>query len=502
MVDIESLHNLEIKVLFALKEMGNLSTEDILVKSTNLDQSKVHRAIEWLKEKKILEVTEEIKEKFKLTEKGKICLKKGMPEKRFLKALKNQPLDFSQIRKKADLDKDEFNAAIGFLKKEHLIDIEDKKIKITKDGIERLKFPSKIEEILPIMQEWQFMEEIPIHLKEPIPFLMDRNLIESEESYIRKIKLTEKGEEILPKIKLKDDIDLLTPEIILNNKWKNKNFRKYNINAPSSLINIGKKQPYLKFVDDLKKKLTALGFEEMKSDMAELSFFNNELLFMPQDHPARDIHDIYFLKDKKGDLKKYKELLEKTKKVHENGWETGSEGWGYQFNKEKSKEVLLRSHTTATSVKKMLSKDLKIPGKYFTVDRVFRPDVIDWKHLTEFDQIDGIILGNEMTFRELLGILKMFAIEIGGVEKIKFAPGYFPFTEPSVELHVYMKGKGWVEIGGAGIFRPEVTLPLGIEVPVIAWGLGILRLFMTKYNIKDMRDVFSNDLKWLREFRW
>ncbi len=503
MVDaVDSMHRIEIKILLAFKEIGKLTTEDILIRKTNLDQSKVHRAIEWLREKKILSIREDLKQKIKLTKEGVICLKKGMPEKRFLKAIKSKPLNFSEIKKKANLSNDEFNASIGFLKSEGYIDIENKKIKITKKGLERLSVKWKQDKLLPLLKEWQYIDEIPIHLKEPIPFLIKRNLVEEENVSIRKVSLTDKGEEILPKIKENDYIEVLKPKDILSDVWKKKKFRKYNISAPSGKIHMGKKQPYMKFVDELRNKLASLGFEEMKSSSAELSFFNNDLLFMPQDHPARDIHDIYFIKNKKGNLKKYKNLIEKTRKIHENGWETGSKGWRYPFDEKKSKNVILRSHTTATSIRKLLYKDLKIPGKYFTIDRVYRPDVIDWKHLTEFDQLDGIILGDDMSFRELLGILKMFALEVGNVEKFKFTPGYFPFTEPSVELHVYVKGKGWVEIGGAGIFRPEVTLPLGIDVPVIAWGLGILRLFMTKYNIKDMRKIFSDDLKWLREFRW
>ncbi len=502
MIDVDILHDLEKKVLLAIKELGEGITVNILKEKSGLSESDINRALEWLKEKGILKIEEDIKERFKLTEVGEKCAEKGMPEKRFLNAIKDKPLGFQEIQKKADLDKNEFNAAIGFLKKEDLIQISEGKISITSSGKKRLENPWREDDLLPMLKDWLYLAEIPLGLREALPFLEERGLVEQDETTIKTIYLTDEGKKILPKVKLEEKIDLLTPKIIVEKLWKGKTFRKYNISAPSPPIFLGKKQPYLKFVEGLKQKLISLGFQEMKGPLVELAFFNNDLLFMPQDHPAREIHDIYFIKRAGGDLKKYKSLLDKIEKVHEDGWETGSKGWRYPFDKRKSKDIILRSHTTAVSVKKLLSKDLKIPGKYFTIDRVYRPDVIDWKHLTEFDQLDGIILGDEMTFRELLGVLKMFAMEVGGVKKIKFVPGYFPFTEPSVELHVYMKGKGWIEIGGAGIFRPEVTLPLGIEVPVIAWGLGILRLFMTKHNINDMRQVFSTDLKWIREFRW
>ncbi|MCD6547787.1 MAG: phenylalanine--tRNA ligase subunit alpha [Nanoarchaeota archaeon] len=502
MIDVETLHNLEKKVLLALKELGEGISQKALMEKTSLGEDEINRAIEWLKAKGLIHILEDIKQRFKATELGLKYAKIGMPEKRFLKVIEKSPKTFKDVIKEANLDKNEFNAAIGFLKDENCIEIKNGLIKITDIGLLKLNSEWISEELLKELQTPKLLEEIPEGLRQAIPFLRERGLIEIDEEKIKQVYLTKEGKQILPKVKIEETIDILTPEIILNKSWKNKKFRKYDISAPAPPIFLGKKQPYLRFVDELKKKLIAFGFEEMKGPIVELAFFNNDLLFMPQDHPAREIHDIYFVKKGAGDLSKYKALLDKIEKVHEDGWETGSKGWHYPFDKKKSADIILRSHTTPVSIRKLLSKDLKIPGKYFTIDRVYRPDVIDWKHLTEFDQVEGIILGEEITFRELLGILKMFALEVGGVKKLKFVPGYFPFTEPSVELHVYMKGKGWIEIGGAGIFRPEVTLPLGIEVPVIAWGLGILRLFMTKHNVNDMRYVFSNDLRWLRNFRW
>ena len=160
--------------------------------------------------------------------------------------------------------------------------------------------------------------------------------------------------------------------------------------------------------------------------------------------------------------------------------------------------MILRAHGTALSVRTLLSKDLEIPGKYFAIARCFRPDVVDKTHLSEFNQVEGIIVDKDLTLRDLLGILEKFAIDIAGADKARFVPDYFPFTEQSVELHAYKKGFGWIEFGGSGIFRPEVTLPLGIKVPVIAWGLGIDRLFMMKARIEEIRHIFSQDLDWIR----
>jgi phenylalanyl-tRNA synthetase alpha chain len=146
----------------------------------------------------------------------------------------------------------------------------------------------------------------------------------------------------------------------------------------------------------------------------------------------------------------------------------------------------------------LVNTALETPGKYFSISRCFRPDVVDRTHLTEFNQIEGIVVGSTLTFRDLLGILQMFALEIADADQVRFKPDYFPFTEPSVELSAFKKGAGWLEFGGAGMFRKEVTTPLGISVPVIAWGLGVDRLFMMKAGINDIRELFTSDLTWLR----
>jgi len=147
----------------------------------------------------------------------------------------------------------------------------------------------------------------------------------------------------------------------------------------------------------------------------------------------------------------------------------------------------------------MLSKDLQTPGKYFAMARCFRPDMVDKTHLTEFNQAEGIVLGPGLNLRNLLGILEMFAKEVAGADKIRFKPDYFPFTEPSVELQAYREGFGWMEFGGSGIFRPEVTEPLGVKVPVLAWGLGIDRLYMMNRRTQDIRQLFTSDIEWIRE---
>jgi phenylalanyl-tRNA synthetase alpha chain len=292
----------------------------------------------------------------------------------------------------------------------------------------------------------------------------------------------------------------LTPEMLATGSWRQTILRKYDVQAEVAPCWPGKKQPYRRFLDELKWKLIALGFMEMTGPIVESMFFNCDALYMPQDHPAREVHDIYLVKSPEyGDPAPFSKYLDNVKETHENGWKTGSTGWRAPYSKIEASRLILRSHGTAESARTLVSRELQIPGKYFSIARCFRPDKVDRTHLTEFNQVEGIVVGEDLTLRDLLGVLERFALDIAGADKVRFNPDYFPFTEPSVELQAYKEGVGWFEFGGSGIFRPELTIPLGVDVPVIAWGLGVERLFMMKAGIDDMRTLFSQDLNWLRK---
>jgi phenylalanyl-tRNA synthetase alpha chain len=190
------------------------------------------------------------------------------------------------------------------------------------------------------------------------------------------------------------------------------------------------------------------------------------------------------------------ELVKKIASVHKNGGNTGSTGWSYEFSKEEGEKALLRTHTTVNTIR-YLYNNRKPPCKVFSIGRVFRKENIDSTHLPEFYQIEGIIHEEGSNFKQLIGILKEFYKRMG-FEKVRCRPGYFPYTEPSMEVDVFWNNQ-WMELGGSGIFRPEVTEPVGIKNPVLAWGLGLERLAMMKFGLKDIRDLYISDLGWLRK---
>jgi len=313
------------------------------------------------------------------------------------------------------------------------------------------------------------------------------------------VLITSEGTRALDRSVLhKDMIHDLTPALLKSEQWKDREFLPYNLRAPTSPLYPGKKHPYIEFIDRVRRILIGLGFQEAKGPLVELEFWNNDALFMPQDHVAREVHDMYHVRTPKGPgAVLNKTVFTQVAKTHENGWKTGSIGWQYKYSFDIARRLVMRSQTTAVSVRYLVEHQ-QAPLRMFSIDRNFRPEKFDATHSAEFHQCEGIIGGEGLTLRDLMGYLRAIAESVG-IEKLKFKPGFFPFTEPSIEGFIFIPGLGWKEALPGGIFRPEVTLPLGINFPVLAWGIGIDRLAMAALGIDDIRELVSRDLGWLRK---
>lgn len=490
---LETLSPIERKIIPYL----NLMDISKIAENSKIDETTILRALSFLSNKEIIKISVKTEKLIDLDINGVNYLKNGLPERRLLNFLmeNNKEYSLEEAKKYAKLTDNEFTIALGALKSKAFISLTNGKI----------KFSGNKEQTTKKFLEEKFLEQLPL----PVDKITDeqkycleklklrKNIILIEEKKETNYEITEFGKKIISKsedIKV-ELIEQLTPEIIRKKSWKGKKFRKYDINTSGNKLIAGRRQFYLEFVQEIKEKLTALGFEEMKSDMIVNEFWNFDALFQPQFHLAREWTDNYRIKNqiKFDEIKK--EYIERVKKVHE-------EKWKYPWDLEKAKQPILRPQGTVISAQTMASMP-KIPGKYFAVARVFRPDVVDATHLSEFNQMEGIVIGKDLNFRHLLGLLKMFAVEIADAEKLRFVPDYYPFTEPSVELDVYKDGR-WLELGGAGIFRAEVVNPLipnaeKENIRVIAWGLGMDRLAMLKYKLTDIRDLFSHKLDLLRE---
>ncbi len=403
---------------------------------------------------------------YELTKEGKKYTKNNLPEVNLVKEAKKNK-EIKKLRENIE----NFNIAVQWAKKNGWIEIK-------KGRLELKKIPSNYE----IYESLKKVGKKEIS-KKNAEILLKRGLIKEIREDIEKEAKKFLGKEVTN----------IHPSLIKTGLWRKVKLKKYNIKAPGKKIHPGKIQPYQKFIIKVKRKLIELGFKEMTGPTIETEFWNFDALFQPQNHPSRDWTDTYSLKNpERGELPD-KKIVENVKKSHEKNW-------CYSWDKNKASNLMPRAHDTAISPRYM-AKGVKIPGKYFNLVRCYRPDVLDATHAIEFNQLGGFVIGENMNLKNLLGLLKMFAIEFGDAEEIKFYPDYYPFTEPSVQISAKHKKLGWIELAGAGIFRKELTEPLGIKVPVIAWGIGIDRLAMCALGIKDIRQLFSQDLDWLRNHR-
>lgn len=482
------------------KLVGKASAEQVVVESS-LPDSAVMRAILMLQEKNLVKVHERKYTIMRLNEEGKLHAARGLPERRLVNALETLGgrATRTEAFKCASLEEQFVPIALGWAQRKKWTTFENRSdilclVKKADEGID--------ERLVKLAQEKGLVvvDDLPSELRKAVQILKSRKLLDIEEKTDRIIELTDSGRETLKETSQTiPEVTKLDQELIVSGKWRSVKLQRYNIHAPVAKTWPGKKHPYLKFLEEVRETLVTLGFKEMNGTAVETSFFNFDALYTPQDHPAREEVGIYFVKSPtEGSLEGYEDIVQNVKQTHEDGWETGSMGWRYKYSLKEARRLILRGHGTCLSARTLVSKDLEVPGRYFSIVRCYRPEVLDKTHLTEFNQVEGIVIDETLNLRDLLGVLERFAIEVAGADKVKFKPDYFPFTEPSVELNAFKKGCGWIEFGGSGIFRPEVTLPLGVKQPVIAWGLGIDRLFMMKAGIEDIRQIFSQDLDWIR----
>ncbi|MFH1275797.1 MAG: phenylalanine--tRNA ligase subunit alpha [Candidatus Woesearchaeota archaeon] len=514
---IAKLHPLERIVLPILKDETELSA---ITKASKLSEIEVTRALQWLENKKVLTIKTEKKKIVDLDKNGLEYKNHGLPEKMFLQVIDDEFKGLNVITKKTKLSREEVNACIGILKKKVAIETEKGefsgvqasktsllaglKVKITEQGKKMLSQPS--------LEETFLTKTFPLDLndlQDTEKFAFEelkkrKELLKVDEQKTITITLTDLGRELITADLSGEVVNRLTTKMLKDGSWKDCVFRSYDIeiNVPKKVS--GKKHFVNQAIEYAKQIWIDMGFKEMTGDMVATSFWCFDALFVPQDHPAREMQDTFFMggKVEKGKLPN-PELLKKVSQTHENGGNTGSKGWQNKWSNDITQTNVLRTHTTVLSAKTLASLNEKdLPAKFFTFGKNFRNEAVDWKHSFEFNQTDGIVIDENVNFRHLLGYLKQFFSKMG-FEKIRIRPGFFPYVEPGLEIDVYHPIKEqWVEFGGAGIFRPEVVKPLlGKDIPVLAWGPGFDRIILDYYKIIDIRELYKNDLKQLREMK-
>lgn len=453
----------ENEIIEQLKKLKKAQLDEI-AKSIGISGDGLMRPINSLEEKKFIKKEIKTSVSYSPTEEGKKYFegRELLPEFCVYKKL----LAGKSI---ADLSSEEKMFGIKWAKEKNLIKIEAGKIVPLKTDI---KLSTNLEDMLASGYNYK-------------DFLKRGFVVEKIKKEII-LEITEKG--MLAEVS-KDKTTNVTSEMLRTQEWKTKSFKEYDFSIPAKNTKIGRIHPLTCAIERIEKIFGEMGFEEMEGNCIESSFWNFDALFQPQDHPARELADTFYLEGE--ELLPEKELVKKVKQAHENGW-------GYNWKEKDAKKRVLRTHTTATSARYLYAMK-STPKKYFAVGRVFRNEATDFKHLAEFYQVEGIVAWEKANFPQLLGLLKEFYRKLG-FKKIRFMPSYFPYTEPSVEILAYFEEKKqWIELGGAGIFRPEVSIPLTGMYPVLAWGLSLERPLMLSMGIKDIRTFYKNDLKWLEQ---
>ena len=454
------LHDIEKQISKLLQSTPNL-TEEQLAHETKLSMDQIRRGVEWLRQKSLADVIDSTNISYSLGKNGLDALKNGLPERRLVNLVKDGPKTFDEIR--GSLQGPDFNAAIAHAKKNDWINIE-KTDTGSKISLKQEPTESQDEHVILLIDKAQ--KPRPDLVKS----LMERpDFIIRHEEKTKSVSLTETGKNI--------DLGKLDSGAI-------------DVEADVPHVHAARIHPLKDTINEIRETFVHLGFTEILGNLSQSSFWNFDALFTPQDHPARELQDTFYLKDLNAKQLATPTQIKNVSNAHKKGWR-------YYWDIQEARKMVLRTHTTCVTIKHLADKKPD-EARIFSLGRVFRNEKLSFKHLAEFNQVEGVVVGKHITLRDLMGIQKEFYRKIG-LTKVKFWPTFFPYTEPSLQSMVYNEKLGkWIELFGMGIFRPEVTKPLGITKPVLAWGGGIERIAMLKFGVDDVREFYNNNLSWLR----
>lgn len=496
---ISELHIYEKKLLKELEANPGATPEEI-AQNTGMDIKSVMSAAGSLASKDIIEMHKDVEEIYSLTDDGMEYAEKGLPERRILDVLASKDhIHMKNLADETGVDKKETNIAIGWLRRKNWAEIDKGMVTITdfgKDFVSKMDLDEKTLDYLKSNADGVklFTDDLMNGVKK---LTGRKNILNVKKETSHSFKILPKGEAILREgFTIQEQATQLTHQHLKDDEWKNLQYRPYDIDAEAPVIFAGKKHPLRVIIDEIRDIFLDMGFVEDKGEYVESAFWNFDSLFQPQDHAAREMQDTFYLKNPLTCDLPDADLVKLTAETHETGADTGSIGWQYDWSEDIARQSVLRTHTTGISTKHLFEHEP--PIKMFSVGRVFRRETFDYKHLPEFHQVEGLVCGEGISYQNLLGVLKEFYKKLGF--EVRFRPAYFPYTYLSTETEIYLEEKeSWIELGGAGMFRPEVLKPLGIDQPALAFGLGIERLAMIRYDVEDIRMLYKSDIKWLRE---
>ena len=496
----ESLSYLEKRVLLALKERAPATPEEVQKAGGFKELVEVMNAASWLASKGLVSMKERVRRSYRLAK--RTWATKALPERRLLRDLRKAhgKSELEALRTRAKMSEQEFSIALGWMRKKGWVSVDrgpgGTVVAVTERGDASLNEKGRDEEVIARLAKGELTEDEidPAVLKD---LRSRREVVAERESVRREIALTDAGLKVVAGgLELKEEVAQLTPELIRSGRWREVEIRPYDVRAFAPSIHPGKAHILAEYIEKIRRIFLGMGFTEVAGDWVQPAFWVFDALFQPQDHPARDVLDTLYTDARPAVGLPEDAIVERVSQVHETGGRTGSEGWRYTWDRREAERPVLRSHTTPITLK-YLADHPRPPQKAFIIGRNFRRDALDWKHLPEFHQIEGVIMEEGASLSMLLGTIGEFYKRLG-FERVKFRPGYFPYTEPSMEPEGMLPDGRWIELGGSGVFRVEVTEPFGLGAPVIAWGLGLERTVMAIEGMTDIRQLYLSDLDWLR----
>ncbi|MGZ8875565.1 MAG: phenylalanine--tRNA ligase subunit alpha [Halobacteriota archaeon] len=478
-------------LLRSLKRVKRGSVE-ALAKDTALRTEVVLQSAYLLQTQGLVHVEEDTRTSYELTDEGLTYAEKGLPER--------QVHDYLLINGSTSLSDlqgifPSVQIAIGWLKRRGwaVIETVNGKSSLSPRPANELPEESVLQDVK-VMKRFTLSDlSVKQQAESTLGELAKRNIVRIHKITSHEITLTRAGDDTqIEKLYAVDrDIADLTSELIISGAWRGR-LKPYDVNADTLPLYPGKAHPLRRLIDEMRDIFISMGFTEFKGPIVESEFHNFDVLFVPQDHPARDEQDTFYL-SRPAALELPTELAARVAAAHISGCE-GSLGWGGEFDLARSRRAVLRTHTTGSAFR-FLVHHPDPPTMIFGIDRVFRRESMDATHLPQFHQCEGTIHGEDLSLADLIGVLKTVFARLG-FHRVRFRPGYFPFTEPSLEGDIFVDGS-WLELVGAGVFRPEVTQPLGLK-SVLGFSIGIERIAMLKMGLTDIRKLYMSDVAWLR----
>ena len=497
----QTLDQTEAAVLTVLEDASGPVNVDAIAEREGLASEAVTGAAFSLESDGLVSVEERESDAVHLTDEGRRYVEDGLPERRLHDAVvrlsgRESPVSLDRATEEAGLDADTLDIALSNLARKGYGRIETGQVIVESASVD-----DREAAVLEAIADGTSIADLD---PDVIERLERRNLISRREQTRRAISLTAAGQERLERgIEVADTVGEVTPRLLTSGDWTDVEFAEYNVEADAPRIHGGSEHVLRRMAERVKDVLVGMGFKEMQGPHIDADFWINDCLFMPQDHPARTHWDRFELAEPLEIDELPAGLVERVARAHREG--VGKDGDGYQspWDESVARELALRGHTTSLSARYLAGEaigELEPPQRFFSVEKAYRNDTIDATHLLEFFQIEGWVMADELSARDLMGTFTEFYDHFG-ITDLEFKPHYNPYTEPSFELFGTHPLTGeLIEIGNSGIFRPEMLEPLGVDSDVMAWGLALERLMMLVTGAEDIRDVHGTlaDLDFLR----